>query len=227
MLIIADYRISAPMQQALSKWGEVVLLHSGDVYESISGHPDIFLCRLPGLVVAAANTPPEVLDALQRHQIRYLLGKYAVEGKYPQTARYCAMVAHGWLIHNLRHTDPVLLRQTLLLNHLHVNQGYAACNLIALPDGSFIGSDEGLVKNMHNRGIEATYINPEGIALPPHRHGFLGGAAGWNQQHLFFTGRPESLPDGNRLISLMQSKGLPWLSLSDEMTDVGGLQFFE
>ena len=42
------------------------------------------------------------------------------------------------MIHNLKHTDSTIL--SLYENHIHVNQGYTRCNLVALNENAFITS---------------------------------------------------------------------------------------
>jgi hypothetical protein len=55
MLIIADARLPERVLKNLERYGEVLPFASqGIVYDSISGHPDIFLCQTP--------------NALWRHQ---------------------------------------------------------------------------------------------------------------------------------------------------------------
>lgn len=227
MLIVADYRLSQQAFGRLCQFGEVVLLQSADVYDALSGHPDVFLCRLPHGVVAAPNTPVNVLEALARHAVPVVAGSLPARGRYPATARYNAVVANGLLIHNLRHTDEALAHAARQFKFLHVNQGYSACNLISLPDGSFISSDQGIVNCLTRFGIESHYVEPQGITLPGFHHGFLGGCAGWMGNLLVFTGNLSCLAGGDRLADLLRTKNVEWISLSDELHDVGGVMFFQ
>lgn len=211
------------MLRTLRGMGDVHLLHGNDVYEAIGGHPDIFLCRLPGKLVAAPNTPAEILVALQQHDIPFLTGSLPAEGVYPSTARYNAVAAHGLFIHNLHHTDPVLLEAARPLRQIHVKQGYVRCSLLPLPDGSFVSSDAGIVNTLQREGIEATLIRPEGIRLPGFDHGFLGGTAGWTGNELIFAGNPASIADGEQLTTLLRSKNIVWRCMGKEMWDIGGV----
>jgi len=214
------------MLRTLRSMEEVVLLHSNDVYEAISGHPDVFLCRLPGKLMAAPNTPAEILLALQQHNIPFLTGSLPAEGVYPSTARYNAVAAHGLFIHNLHHTDPVLEKTAQHLKPLHVKQGYVRCSLLPLPDGSFVTSDAGIHTVLQKNNIEAALISPEGITLPGFPNGFLGGTAGWIDNELVFAGNPARIADGEKLTTLLHNKHIQWRCLSDEpLFDGGGLWF--
>lgn len=215
------------MKPALEAIGEVVWFQVSDVYKAISGHPDIFLCQLYPHLVVAPNTPQEVLLTCRQHSIPYITGEKPAGYSYPGTARYNALAANGLFIHNLLHTDPVLLNATGNLRLVHVRQGYVRCNLLPLPDGSFITSDRGIHKTLTSIGAEVYYISPEGIKLEGFNHGFVGGTAGWKGNILVFAGHPGYLKEGKELMTLLQQKNISWLSLSDEpLWDAGGLYFF-
>ncbi|MBQ5688902.1 MAG: hypothetical protein IIV21_02970, partial [Bacteroidales bacterium] len=75
-------------------------------------------------------------------KIKLTEGKKEVGKKYPETVPYNAVGIGNTLIHNLKHTDSTIL--SLYENHIHVNQGYTRCNLVALNENCFITSDEGI-----------------------------------------------------------------------------------
>ncbi|PKP22618.1 MAG: hypothetical protein CVU06_09305 [Bacteroidetes bacterium HGW-Bacteroidetes-22] len=228
MLIICDHRLPASMRPALEAMGEVVWFHGPDVYNAISGHPDIFVCLLPEQLVVAPNMPQEVLRKFNQHKIAFVIGEKPAGNSYPESARFNALAAHGLFIHNLSHTDPVLLKETGTLKPVHVRQGYVRCNLLSLPDGSFITSDSGILKTLSCTGSEIYYFNPEEIRLDGFGYGFLGGTAGWNGSTLVFAGHPRHLKEGGQLMELLHKKNISWVSLSDEpLWDAGGLFFLE
>ncbi len=227
MLIICDNRLPASMKLALEAIGEVVWFQGPDVYNAISGHPDIFLCQIYPQIVVAPNTPKEVVLGFKQHAIPFITGEKPAGYSYPDTARYNALAANGLFIHNLSHTDPVLLNATGNLKLIHVRQGYVRCNLLPLPDGSFITSDWGIHKALTSIGTEVYHISPEGIKLEGFNHGFIGGTAGWNGNILVFAGHPGYLKEGEQLMLLLHQKNISWISLSDEpLWDAGGLFFF-
>ena len=61
MLIIADKRIPNEAKNNLQRFGELVLLKtSGITEESISGHPDIFICEAAGKIIVAPDLPFDI-----------------------------------------------------------------------------------------------------------------------------------------------------------------------
>lgn len=227
MLIIADFRLPATMHHALTRLGEIVWFRSRDVYEAIEGHPDNFLCQIPGMVVASPNLPEGLSNALRQTGILQLSGETRTENRYPFSARYNAVAAHGCFIHNLIITDRGLLEAAQHLRQIHVGQGYTRCNLLPLPDGSFITSDMGILRTLQRNNLDVFYANPSGILLPGFAHGFIGGTAGWCHDTLVFAGNPQKIGSGMALTGHLTEKGIKWTSLADDpLVDVGGLFFF-
>ncbi len=177
MLIIADYRIPEQIRKNLQALGEVALLQTeGVVYDSISGHPDIFLCKTPNQLIVAPETPSYIIEKLKLHNIPFSFGKKHVGNAYPKTVPYNAVVTNQYLIHQTDFTDESIL--ALPLQKIKIPQGYAQCNIIPLKDNSFIVSDKGIEKQLKLAGIETYYFAPQNIRLYQQKHGFLGGCCG-------------------------------------------------
>ena len=125
----------------LKKLGDVLFLNPTEItYKSISAHPDIFFFQTKDGLVYAPNAPKRIIKELKKRKIKLTEGKKEVGKKYPETVPYNAVGIGDTLIHNLKHTDPTIL--SLYENHIHVNQGYTRCNLVALNGNSFITSME-------------------------------------------------------------------------------------
>ncbi len=115
MLIIIDQKISASAKEILSSYGELMeLATKGITYPAISGHPDIFFCQSPDKLIVAPNLPQKYFDQLNDHKINYITGELPVGPEYPASARYNAVATSKYLIHNLRHTDPVITRALMI-----------------------------------------------------------------------------------------------------------------
>ena len=66
MLIICDSKLPEDLKTNLRKRGEVMEFKTrGIVYDSISGHPDIFFHRAGKAVIYAPNTPSKYLEILK------------------------------------------------------------------------------------------------------------------------------------------------------------------
>ena len=141
--IIADSRMPEEAKKNLKKLGDVLFLNPTETtYKSISAHPDIFFFQAEDGLIYAPNAPKRIVKELKKRKIKLTEGRKEVGKKYPETVPYNAVRIGDTLIHNLKHTDPTIL--SLYENHIHVNQGYTRCNLVALNENAFITSDEGI-----------------------------------------------------------------------------------
>ena len=139
--IIADGRMPEEAKKNLKKLGDVLFLNPTEItYKSISSHPDIFFFQTKDGLIYAPNAPKRIIKELKKRKIKLTEGKKEVGKKYPETVPYNAVGIGDTLIHNLKHTDSTIL--SLYENHIHVNQGYTRCNLVALKEGVFITSME-------------------------------------------------------------------------------------
>ena len=139
--IIADGRMPEEAKKNLKKLGDVLFLNPTETtYKSISAHPDIFFFQTEDGLIYAPNAPKKIVKELKKRKIKLTEGKKEVGKKYPETVPYNAVGIGETLIHNLKHTDSTIL--SLYENHIHVNQGYTRCNLVALNENAFITSME-------------------------------------------------------------------------------------
>lgn len=230
MLILGDARIPEQAKKNLLKLGFYIpFLTTGVTYEAISGHPDIFFCRGDGPVIVAPNLPEDYLTILKKYNVSFTIGHRPVGNKYPETARYNAVVTGDLLIHNERISDESLKKYFAAQKSIHVNQAYTRCNLIPLRNGQFITSDEGIFKILESNTIDVEYFSPEGILLPGFDHGFLGGTMGLGlfNEKIYLLGQLKSYPEGDRLGALLNRAGYETVELyPGPLFDGGSLLFF-
>lgn len=226
MLILADARFPERVLRTLERYGQVVPFSSqGVVYEAIAGHPDIFLCPVPGGLVAAPNTPERILEAVESSGISFILGKAPVGEAYPASARYNAFVGKDCLLHLFDITDEVILAPTQGLEKIAVRQGYARCSLVEA-GGLYITSDCGIEKALKESGRETFYVDPTPIVLPGQPHGFFGGCTGVWEQQLFLAGSLRHLPEETFLQQTLEQRGITIIELYDgPLWDGGSILF--
>lgn len=227
MLIIIDAKMPESAIEKLEKFGTIFKLESfGTVYPSISGHPDIFMFQMEDLVIIAPNSPKSLVDALKQHRITFLRGKEKLGNKFPETSYYNAVSTPVYLIHKQELSTSCILRHNANKKFISVNQAYTRCNLLALPDGSFITSDKGIEKALKQEGIEIHYFIPNDVILKGQDHGFLPGACGIFHDTVFLLGNLSHYSEGHRLKELLESKGLSIEELyQGPMIDGGGIFF--
>ena len=234
--IIADSRMPEEAKKNLKKLGDVLFLNPTEItYKSISAHPDIFFFQTKDGLIYAPNAPKKIVKELKKRKIKLTEGKKEVGKKYPETVPYNAVGIGNTLIHNLKHTDSTIL--SLYENHIHVNQGYTRCNLLALKEGVFITSipdnrqqttdnrlcpSESHVETYGRTSI--LYIDPKQIKLEGHDHGFFPGCCGVWKNNLVVCGSTKYLKEKEELDKFLTDNNFNLIELYDgELVDVGSI----
>ncbi len=229
MLIIIDSRIPQKAINSLKEIGEVFeLLSKNIVYESIQGHPDIFLLQAGEILIMAPNAPVELKNILKKHRIPFLIGKSKLDREFPQTVFYNAVCTKDYLIHKKGYTDSCILQQTMNKQFIHVSQAYTRCNLLSLTDESFITSDKGIEKSLKEKGLEVHYFLSDDVLLEAQDHGFIGGTMGVFDDTVYILGHFSFYNEGKRLRDLITSKNMKIVELyKGPLIDGGGIFFLE
>lgn len=224
MMFIVDKKIPDDAKSRLRDFGDVIELEtSGITYNAISGHPDIFFCRVPGGVVVSPDISDTIINQLKGSGINLRMGRGRVGSEYPQSAIYNALVTDQYLIHNKSVTDPVVIEATTWLRSIHVKQAYTRCNLIAL-NTLFITSDAGIHKQLLKEGMNVHLFNDEAVKLQGFPHGFLGGACGVWKDRFFVCGNLNFFPEGEKLRQLIIHAGYKLTELCNgPLIDGGGI----
>lgn len=227
MLILCDSKMPAEAKVKLSAFGEIVEFATGGItYEAISGHPDIFFCPTPAGLIVAPNLPGKYLEILKQHEIKYVLGQSDVGFKYPETARYNSLVTDRIIIQNETISDNSICNLNPDLEIINVKQGYVRCNLLALPNHTFITSDRGIEKSLRNSSLEVLFVDPSSVKLEGFDHGFFGGVCGLRENILFVCGSLKYFKENALIESFISQAGVSIIELYDgQLVDVGTIIF--
>ena len=243
--IIADSRMPEEAKKNLKKIGNVLFINPTSItYNSISSHPDIFFFQKDDTLIYAPNAPKKIVKELKKRKINLIEGEKEVGKKYPETVPYNAVGIGNLLIHNLKYTDPKILSS--YENHIHVNQGYTRCNLLALNENAFITSDVGIFNAVnsqqttdnslypHESLVETygrtsvLYINPKQIKLEGQKNGFFPGCCGIWKNNLIVCGSTKYLKEKEELDKFLQDNNFNLIELYDgELIDVGSIFLIE
>lgn len=228
-LIIADKRLPLPAKNALKKEGKFIdLATEGVVYKSISGHPDVFMCHGDEGLVVAPGIAGSLHDELLHTGIHVMTGGEDPAKTYPGSARYNAVITSGFIIHNLKLTDPVIFKAFPGRKHLHVNQGYTRCNLLPLGHEHFITSDRGIEKVLQNEHKRVLFAEPEFVRLRGQKYGFFPGCCGIYKNCVYIAGSLRLHPRETEIRDFIQEAGLIVCELYEgALADVGGIFFFD
>lgn len=229
MLIIIDSRLPEEAIDSLSSIGEVFKLQSDNiVYNSIQGHPDIFLLQMEELVIMAPNAPFELKEVFKKHRITFLKGKDKLGAKFPKTAFYNAVATKKYLIHKKGLTDSCILHENHKKQFIDVSQAYTRCNLLHLKNNTFITSDHGIEKSLKQNGINVHYFESDDVKLEGQDHGFIAGAMGVFQDSVFIIGSLSQYKEGEKLKMLIESNNMKIVELyNGPLIDGGGIFFLE
>lgn len=229
MLAVIDKRSYDKSIENLKKYVTDVLLFetSGITYNSISCHPDIFICQNSDINIIAPNSPKILIEFFTKYKINFEYGTTLIGKKLENSTNYNSVSTSKYFIHNLNFTDKKILDLNKNKIQININQAYTACSLLALTDEIFVTSDLGIFKELQNQSIEIHYFNPEKIRIYDHKHGFFGGTCGKSENKLFFNGDIDFHESGKELRVLCKKINIEVICLSDDfLYDGGKILFF-
>lgn len=223
-LIWIDSRAPAEALQNLQPWGTVVeFATQGIVYDTISGHPDIFMYQWPGGLVLAPDLPEHYLQKLLHTGVSVKVGESKLGKSYPQTAHYNACYTSYGILHNKNISDNAI--KETHSHFIHCAQGYARCNALEVA-GCIITSDRGIHKTLTERRIPCFFADPGSVKLHGVKHGFFPGCCGYFNHTLFVCGSLDSLKDAPLLRQQLLERGVEIVEIfSGPLIDVGGIFF--
>ena len=229
MLIIADKRIPQQAKENLLKYGKLVLLETtGITEESISGHPDVFICETENKIIISPNLPDKIKRKFSENKISFNEGEKPVGIDYPEAAHYNAVVKDNCIIHRNDITDLQIINECRGFKRINVNQGFTRCSLLPLGNNNFITSDEGIYKILLQEKFNALKVSTEGIILPGHKYGFFGGTCGFHNNKVFILGNIKHYYDGEKVKEFLKSLNLEIVELYDgPLFDGGGIFFLD
>jgi hypothetical protein len=229
MLILLDKKMPEAAKEKLADYGNVVEFSTeGITYEAISGHPDIFFCPTPAGLIVAPNLPEKYLSILDQNSIQYIKGSTPVGKEYPKTSGYNSLVTGKHIIQNPAGSVPEIMKMNTELEIISTRQGYVRCNLVALPNNTFITSDHGIEKSLKLLKLEVLYVDPTSIRLDGFEHGFFGGACGLLDKTLFICGSLKHIPERDLIESFVACAGVSIIELCNRPpVDVGTMIFLK
>ncbi|MDO5303313.1 MAG: hypothetical protein Q4E84_05365 [Clostridia bacterium] len=183
----------------------------GIVYDAVSCHPDIFMCKL-----GAGDDAPIVFA--EEKEIGY---------EYPGDIAFNAACTGKYFIHNLKYTNPRLLKKAreLGMTLVNVRQGYSKCSIVIIDEKSIITYDKGIAKSCAQyEDLAVLLVEPGHCVLESFDTGFLGGCSGRACNKVIFNGNLESHPDFEKIKAFIESRGLECVWFSEfKLTDIGSI----
>jgi hypothetical protein len=228
MLAIIDSRSSKKVINNLKEYvTDVYTFHTdGITGNSISGHPDIFIYQDKNHLIISPNSPADLFNFLDNHNITYLKGEREVGHELDNSVQYNCLSTSQFLFHKSGYTDSIVLEINKDKEFISLPQAYARCSLVHLCDDNYLTSDRGIENVLLQRKLSCFYFNPEEIIIKDHKNGFVGGTIGIWGKKLFFNGNVELHSDGKRLKEYLLNFNIDIVNLSDEYLYDGGCILF-
>ena len=230
MLAIIDARSSKEAKENLSKYVDDILFFetNGITYNSISGHPDIFIFQEKNKLAIAPNAPEQLFNFLKKHKINFQIGKRGIDETYNNSVKYNCVVSDNFLLHKIGFTEDLILKNNTDKTFINLPQAYTRCSILHLKDDIFITSDLGIKKVLDNNKIRNFFFSPENIQIVDHKNGFFGGTCGVFDNKIFFNGNIDKHKDGAVLSNFLEELNFEIFCLhNDYLYDGGGIFFIK
>jgi len=213
--LLIDVRIRKQEYEYLSRYFQVIKIPLFDgVYDEISGHSDIFYCKIKDKIICAPNSP-----IIKKE---FLVGTSKIERQYPKDVAYNACQI-GENIIGSKFTD-VTINPNII-----VKQGYTKCSIAVTGENSCITTDKEICRKLKEKNIEVTYIEEPNIKLldrngnTSNMQGFIGGASFVFDNKFVLFGDIEKLKSKQQIIEHLNRHNLELVSFEGlQVNDYGG-----
>ena len=151
-----------------------------------------------------------------------------ITGKYPNNIPLNACVIEKTLIGRLDSVDKKVLDFCLKRGYqlINVRQGYTKCSCVVVSDHTLITADNGIFNSLNEINIEVLKVEEGRVRLSETTNGFLGGASGYYDHKIYFTGNIQLHPDYQRIKEFCDKHNTKMISLTDgPLRDIGGIIF--
>ena len=227
--IIIDERMRPFEKEKLKNMGYnlVEIKKSLNVYEEISSHVDIFVCKI-GKEIIVEPTQYENLSK----QIKVEKGNSYIAEKYPEDIKYNVCIMGKKAIHKLDYTDSKI-KEKLIKNGyelINTKQGYTNCSIAVIDDNSAIVTDKGLSKILEEQKIDVLYLeNNLDIKLLKQKEysnkkGFIGGAIAKIEDNIIIFGDLNKIDKKGQIRNFILKRNLKIIEFKNQdVIDYGGI----
>lgn len=215
------------IKAALTERGITVLevMPHKNLAEPVAAHADMQLHDMGGGRVVAAKGSDSLIAKLAELGFSVLEQKLSAE--YPLDITLNCFLLGDNLYCNLNGVSKILLNnyQSVGAGIANIKQGYAKCSTCIVDKNSIITADPAIADTAGERHLDVLRIRAGGILLPGYNTGFIGGCCGLiAQDKLAFTGSLSRHPDGDRIRSFCDARGVEPVELTgSELIDIGGI----
>lgn len=230
---LIDSRASAEITSSLSRFGyEVIKMPPFyELSEPVSCHPDMLITVLKNTIYCHEkyfSVAKDIFYSLEKEGYTVKRDDHTISSVYPYDISYNCSIIQNKVFALVCHMSPTLKKDCSDMNMelINVRQGYTKCSSALIGDMGIISSDSTIINAAKNQGISALHITEGHIDLLPYSHGFIGGATGYDNGKMFFSGNYLTHPDGKEMESFCKSFEIEPISLTNgNLTDIGTILF--
>lgn len=228
--LIIDERMRELEKNTLKNLGYelIELKQSNNVYEEISSHTDIFMCKINDKLIVEGHIYKQLEDKI----INIEKGNSLVSFKYPEDIKYNVCVFGNFAIHNFKYTDTKILEELQKGNYkfINVSQGYSNCSIAVIDDNSIITADTGIYNKLKDENIDILFLEDNlDIKLLrnneySNKNGFIGGAVARIDDNIIIFGDLNNIDKNGKIRLFIESKGLNIIDFKGiDIIDYGGI----
>lgn len=228
--LIIDERMRELEKNTLKNLGYelIELKQSNNVYEEISSHTDIFMCKINDKLIVEGSTYKQLEDKI----INIEKGDSLINYEYPEDIKYNVCVFGNFAIHNFKYTDTKILEELQKGNYkfINVSQGYSNCSIAVIDDNSIITADTGIYNKLKDENIDILFLEDNlDIKLLrnneySNKNGFIGGAITKIDDNIIVFGDLNNIDKNGKIRLFIESKGLNIIDFKGlDIIDYGGI----
>ena len=231
--LIIDKRMRILEKEKLEKLGYnlIEIQKSFDVYEEISSHVDIFVCKIGNKIIIEPNQY-ELIQKSIYEKIKIDKGQEKIGHNYPSDIKYNVCTIGKKALHNFEFCDPKIKQELIKQEYELINttQGYTNCSIAVIDEKSAIVTDKGLYKILQKHNIDVLYLpyEPDIKLLNGQeyskRKGFIGGAISRVGNKIIIFGDLNKIDKEGIIRKFISQKGLEILEFKGlDVIDYGGI----
>lgn len=183
---IIDFRTNDEEKSTLIKLGYELLIcpPSKLLYDAVCGHPDILLHIIDSKnILVHRDMDKNFVDILNKLGFNVVFSENNLKEFYPDDIILNSICLSNLFIHNIKYTDPNLLKYMINKKLINVKQGYTKCSTALVRNNAVMTSDKSIAKALSQENIDVLLLPPGDILLPGLNYGFIGGCCGLLDEH--------------------------------------------
>ena len=228
-ILIIDERMRNIEKEKLKELGYdlVEIKKNPNVYEEISSHVDIFVCKVEEKIIVE----PTVYEYLSK-EINVEKGETYIYSEYPKDIAYNLCTIGKKAIHKLDSTDSKIRKELIKNGYELINtkQGYTNCSIAVIDENSAIVTDKGVYNLLKSHKIDALFLDyqPDIKLLKENcysnKQGFIGGAISRIDENIIIFGDLNKIDIDNKIRNFILKRNLKIIEFKNlDVIDYGGV----